>query len=811
MQEECFVKIDGTMIGPITRSGLKQLIIEGRLTGESLVRQGQHGKWVRASRIRGFHAESAKLKDAAPEEQHGSAAAKPKRAQRGFDIVPKEREETPILSARESTKPRTVCPSRRTLLIRGSLVGFFVLLSAAIAINRFFNAVDVNGPVSASANHEAPQPELGEINSPISPDRSPVKSVNDRTRDEYDLADLIEVSEPAVVRIDTVTRGGSAVGSGFVVSGDGLVVTNHHVIEDAIGAVVRFHNGAISEVKGILYSDENRDIAVIAINNEPLGDLHVLEIAHELPRKGDRVVAFGAPKGLSFSAAEGMVSSVRKGSDIRNELRLATDLEIEHLKGTWIQTTTPLSSGNSGGPLVNSSGEVVGANTFILRDAQNLNFAISATDIRDAIEQARAASLVTLVDVPKTSGSESAYDVVPIDEALSETAKTFLEGLQAERELRLRRIEELEASFEKAQDGLKQAMVDLDVRAQETARRKIRDIARDINELIDRRLDMTITKLDPTNPETGQIGTVHLGRFEVLQVIDKENGLALVTPMNPTGRSQTLFVKGIDLSNIADGDVFTVSPKLVFEVSGTRTYETVVGGTNTVFVLACILNLDSLKEDSLSGRRKSGREKPSLTADERTDIEARKQTLAAEAWEPLKAKLAEGLSDQLRDELKDFSSSFDGVPEAITARNEIDADSKLRRAMRLMEKQTATNGVRMMEEIVRDWPDTYGAAEARKTLAKVKESWESLKTKLAAGISDQLRDELKEFSLKFDGLPEGIVAKNELDAASKLRLAKQLMENRNATGGKQWLREIIEKWPDTHAADEAKKALRIDK
>src|SRR5690606_9484655 len=126
-------------------------------------------------------------------------------------------------------------------------------------------------------------------------------------------------------------------------------------IEDATGAVVRFRDGAVSEVKGTLFLDPERDIAVIEINVVPLGDVPVLALAPTLPRKGERVVALGAPKGLSFSVTEGMISGVRKGSDLVRDLGFGPESE-DDLPGTWIQTTTPISPGNSGGPPVNLRG-----------------------------------------------------------------------------------------------------------------------------------------------------------------------------------------------------------------------------------------------------------------------------------------------------------------------------------------------------------------------------------------------------------------------------------------------------------------------
>lgn len=200
------------------------------------------------------------------------------------------------------------------------------------------------------------------------------------------VADVIESVEPSVVRVDVVTRSGNAFGSGFVVQSDGVVVTNFHVVEDALRAKVSFRNGETASVDGTLYIDSDRDIAILKVT--VAGKVPSLGFAHSTPRKGEPVIAFGAPQGLSFSATDGIVSAIRTGDELSDLGKVAL--------GTWIQTTAPISPGNSGGPLVNLDGDVVGANTSALIVGQNLNFAISANDIRDAMTKAEKATVAPL-------------------------------------------------------------------------------------------------------------------------------------------------------------------------------------------------------------------------------------------------------------------------------------------------------------------------------------------------------------------------------------------------------------------------------
>ena len=130
------------------------------------------------------------------------------------------------------------------------------------------------------------------------------------------------------------------------------------------------------------YRIPEKDIAILRVSIEGR-DVSPLVMAKDLPRKGEATVAFGSPQGLSFSASDGIVAAVRTPSDMSH---LGIDLR---LNVTWVQTTTPISPGNSGGPLVNSRGEVIGVNTIVMNNggiSQNLNFAVSAREIPSLLE-----------------------------------------------------------------------------------------------------------------------------------------------------------------------------------------------------------------------------------------------------------------------------------------------------------------------------------------------------------------------------------------------------------------------------------------
>ena len=185
---------------------------------------------------------------------------------------------------------------------------------------------------------------------------------------EDSLVELIDTVQPGVCIIET---DGRLSGSGFIVAND-IVITNHHVIEGAKKISVVFHDRTKTTVRGSLFIDQKvpkgRDIAVLKIDKiSP--DAKILKLFDDLPEQGTEVIAFGQPEGEEFSVTKGIVSAVRGAR------------EAGLPAGTWIKHDASISPGNSGGPLVNLEGQVVGMNTFTnlgsQKIAQNLNYAIN--------------------------------------------------------------------------------------------------------------------------------------------------------------------------------------------------------------------------------------------------------------------------------------------------------------------------------------------------------------------------------------------------------------------------------------------------
>lgn len=190
--------------------------------------------------------------------------------------------------------------------------------------------------------------------------------------------DIVDRSKPAIVRIDVVRRDGMrGMGTGFVVSPDGRIVTNLHVIQGTREAIVTLLDGSEHPVVRVVSADPRRDLAVIEI--APSKKLPVLRLGNsDDVAAGDIVIAIGNPQGLDYSVSDGLISSVR---DLRER-----DL-------TMIQISAPISMGSSGGPLFNRFGEVIGVAVAISAEGQNLNFGIPSNYLRPLIVARGGSSL----------------------------------------------------------------------------------------------------------------------------------------------------------------------------------------------------------------------------------------------------------------------------------------------------------------------------------------------------------------------------------------------------------------------------------
>ena len=225
------------------------------------------------------------------------------------------------------------------------------------------------GPASAAETRQAPS-------------RSPT----------LDTADLLARVAPAVVTVIGTNAEGEqdALGSGMIVNADGVILTAWHVVAEATAVRVELPDGTRYQAEGLLCEDADWDFAALKIAGTrlptiPLGD-------SDKVRQGDRVLVVGSPLGLEQTASEGMVSAVRELPG----------------GGKLLQITAPMSPGSSGGPVLNSKGEVVGIACFLLSEGQSLNFAIPINRVKRKLKAAETVTPLTGAGLTGLTGSTEA-------------------------------------------------------------------------------------------------------------------------------------------------------------------------------------------------------------------------------------------------------------------------------------------------------------------------------------------------------------------------------------------------------------------
>ncbi|MBP6013704.1 MAG: trypsin-like peptidase domain-containing protein [Alphaproteobacteria bacterium] len=178
------------------------------------------------------------------------------------------------------------------------------------------------------------------------------------------VSSVVDSVGPAVVRVEAVGKGGT--GSGVIISSDGFVLTNSHVVQGATAARLSTPEQQTFEAR-VIGDDPHTDLALLHAHAP--GKLPVAALGNSKTLKpGHLVVAIGNPLGFESTVTAGVVSALGRSLRARSG-RLIDDV---------IQTDAALNPGNSGGPLVNSRGEVVGINTAVIMGAQGICFAVAS-------------------------------------------------------------------------------------------------------------------------------------------------------------------------------------------------------------------------------------------------------------------------------------------------------------------------------------------------------------------------------------------------------------------------------------------------
>ena len=223
------------------------------------------------------------------------------------------------------------------------------------------------------------------------------------------VADMVEKAGPAVVNVESQIKVSSGVdpymndpffrdffgnnfsqpqsryetgiGTGFLISSDGYIITNQHVIDGADKITVQVPNKKSKLTAKVIGQDSELDLAVLKIDGTGYPTLSLGN--SDKMRVGDGVVAIGEPYGLDHTVTTGVVSA--KGRPVTIENRNYKNL---------IQTDAAINPGNSGGPLLNMSGQVIGINTAVNAQAQGIGFAIPINTVNDVLSQLMSGSKI---------------------------------------------------------------------------------------------------------------------------------------------------------------------------------------------------------------------------------------------------------------------------------------------------------------------------------------------------------------------------------------------------------------------------------
>lgn len=197
-----------------------------------------------------------------------------------------------------------------------------------------------------------------------------VSSGSSSTKDYEITSDMLEDVMNSVVVISAKSTLGTSTGTGIIATDDGYIITNYHVVEDAENVEVKLYNGKGVFDASVVGYKESDDIAVIKINASGLRAATFAK--SDQCRYGERVYAIGTPEGTDYawSVTQGIISCPAR------EVKIYDDDGVLTKKMNLIQTDASVNHGNSGGPLINASGEVVGIVTLKLTNSVGMGFAI---------------------------------------------------------------------------------------------------------------------------------------------------------------------------------------------------------------------------------------------------------------------------------------------------------------------------------------------------------------------------------------------------------------------------------------------------
>jgi len=215
------------------------------------------------------------------------------------------------------------------------------------------------------------------------------RTVSTRAISDTTPSHIYDAAKNAVTYIVADTAQGQATGSGFVISKDGLIVTNDHVVEGATRVQVKVGTNGKAQDATVVGADPSRDLALLKVDGNNLSTLSLGDSSSV--GVGDAVYAIGNPFGLDHTFTTGIVSALQRNLQAPDGATISGA----------IQTDAALNPGNSGGPLLDSSGKVIGVNSQIQTGSSSgaeagnvgIGFAIPSSTVKSFIAEAKAGKL----------------------------------------------------------------------------------------------------------------------------------------------------------------------------------------------------------------------------------------------------------------------------------------------------------------------------------------------------------------------------------------------------------------------------------
>lgn len=239
-------------------------------------------------------------------------------------------------------------------------------LTDSLTVFRKYSEED--SEVKVAPDNAVETPKGGILKKEVSKEDSQLPKQPYQPLEGKSLRELVKLAEPCVFLVYALDEDNQPIssGTGFFINGEGLGVSNYHVFEGAKKWALKTKGGKTYPVAWVIGYNEELDYVTFRVN---ISQSPYLQLASDLPQKGEDIFVLGNPKGLESSVTRGVVSAFR----------------ARHQENDFIQIDAAISPGSSGSPVMNMQGEVVGIATAKLNECENCNFAVNIQLIKAAL------------------------------------------------------------------------------------------------------------------------------------------------------------------------------------------------------------------------------------------------------------------------------------------------------------------------------------------------------------------------------------------------------------------------------------------